>query len=185
MSPKLRSQSVKYHFGLGLLSLFATSSIAATICVNPHGIFGCKSTISAAVAAASPGDTIQVAQGIHKEQVVISKALSLISAPGSQPVIDPTGLGNGIFVNGLSTVPNPGVANLLISGFKVKNANFEGILVVRAAPTTPFSTIMSSTTISRSISRPANVRAFPHLRPTRVTIAERELTSWPRIIPQW
>ena len=143
MSLKLRirrgethSLPVKYLFGLGLLSLSATFSSAATICVNPHGLFGCKSTISAAVAAASPGDTVQVFQGTYKEQVVITATLSLIAAPGSNPVIDATGLGNGIFVNGLSTAPNPGVANVLISGFTIKNANFEGILVVSASNVT-------------------------------------------------
>jgi pectin methylesterase-like acyl-CoA thioesterase len=50
---------------------------AATLCVNPGGTAGCKSTINAAVAAASAGDTIRVAAGTYKEDVVITKSLSL------------------------------------------------------------------------------------------------------------
>ncbi|HUB28643.1 MAG TPA: right-handed parallel beta-helix repeat-containing protein [Terracidiphilus sp.] len=128
---------VRYFIGLGVLSLFAASSLtAATLCVNPGGKSGCKSSISAAVAAASPGDTIQVAQGTYKEDVVITKSLSLVAQRNAQPVIDATGLPNGIFVNGLSTAPTPGVADVLISGFKIEDANFEGILVVSASDVT-------------------------------------------------
>src|ERR1700744_2750018 len=80
--------------GLGLLSLFGASSLmlASTLCVNPGGHLGCKSTISAAVAAASPGDTIVVAPGTYKEAVVITKSVSLIGLNGLRPVIDATGL---------------------------------------------------------------------------------------------
>ena len=132
---KIHGHSVKYFIGLGLLFLFAafTLASASTLCVNPGGKFGCKSSISAAVAAASAGDTIQVAQGTYKEQVVITKALSLIAKDGSQPTIDATGLSNGIFINGLATAPTPGVTSVLISGFKIQNANFEGILVASAS----------------------------------------------------
>ncbi len=101
--------SARYLVGLGLLSLFGASTLAAaTLCVNPGGKHGCKSSISAAVAAASLGDTIQVSHGIVKEQVVITKSLSLVAVDGLQPVIDATGLSNGIFVNGLWAAPNAG-----------------------------------------------------------------------------
>lgn len=124
--------------GLGLLSLFGASTLAAaTLCVNPGGKSGCKSSISAAVAAASAGDTIQVASGTYKEDVVITKSLSLVGQDGwQQPVIDATGLPNGIFVNGMPAAPNAGVADVLISGFKVRKANFEGILVANATDVT-------------------------------------------------
>ena len=139
MPQRLRTirHSARYLVGLGLLSLFGASTLAAaTLCVNPGGKHGCKSSISAAVAAASPGDTIQVSHGIYKEQVVITKSLSLVALDGLQPVIDATGLPNGIFVNGLWAAPNAGVADVLISGFKIRNANFEGILVVNATDAT-------------------------------------------------
>jgi parallel beta-helix repeat protein len=108
---------------------------AATLCVNPGGKSGCKATISAAVAAAAPGDTIQVAFGTYSEQVTITKPLSLIpTAPfGPQPIIDATGKNNGVFINGMATAPLAGVANVVVAGFEVRNANYEGILAANAS----------------------------------------------------
>jgi parallel beta-helix repeat protein len=108
---------------------------AATLCVNPGGTSGCYPTISAAVTAAAPGSTIQVAQGIYKESVVITQPLSLIGSNGYS-IIDATGQSNGIFVNGMSTAPAAGVWGVVISGFTVKNANYEGILVANATEVT-------------------------------------------------
>lgn len=110
----------------------ASTASAATLCVNPGGTMGCKATIGAAVAAASPGDTIMVESGTYKEEVTITESLSLIAQGDTEPTIDATGLPVGIFVNGMSAAPNVGVANVLISGFKIENANFEGILVANA-----------------------------------------------------
>jgi nitrous oxidase accessory protein NosD len=115
-----------------LLTSGASVSAAATLCVNPGGKSGCNSTISAAVTAAAPGDTIQVAPGTYKEDVVITKSIALI-ATGSSPVIDATGLANGIFVNGMASAPNAGVVGVVISGFTIRNAKFEGILVANAS----------------------------------------------------
>jgi hypothetical protein len=113
-----------------------SAASAATLCASTHKEPGCKATIGAAVAAASPGDVIQVAEGTYNEQVTINIPLSLVAAPGSQTIIDATNLTTGIFVNGMSTAPTPGVSNVLISGFTVRNANFEGILVVNASDVT-------------------------------------------------
>ena len=120
--------------GLTLLFCCGASAVAvaATLCVVPSGKFGCKSTISAAVAAASAGDTIVVAPGTYKEQVTITKPLSLVALPNLRPTIDATGRPNGIFINGMSAAPNIGVANVVVSGFNIRNAKFEGILVVNA-----------------------------------------------------
>jgi parallel beta-helix repeat protein len=122
--------------GVGVLLLFGCISVAsgATLCVAPTP--ACHSTISAAVAAAAPGDIIDVAQGTYKEQVTITKALSLLAVDHQNTVIDASGQSNGIFINGLSAAPNAGVADVLISGFTVQNANFEGILVVNATDVT-------------------------------------------------
>ncbi len=114
----------------------ARPASASTLCVNPDGKHGCSSTIGAAVAAASPGDVIQVSAGVYKEEVVISKSLSLISESPLNATIDATGLANGIWVNGMSTAPSPGVSGVVISGFKVRNANFEGILLTNATDVT-------------------------------------------------
>lgn len=116
-----------------LLTSGASVSAAATLCVNPGGKSACKSTISAAVTAAAPGDTIEVAPGTYKEDVVITKSIALIGTGSSQPVIDATGLANGIFVNGMASAPNAGVSGVVISGFTIRNAKFEGILVANAS----------------------------------------------------
>lgn len=124
--------------GLALVSLCAASGVAAaaTLCVNPGGTSGCKSTISAAVAAAGTGDTIEVWPGTYKEQVTITKSVSLIAASTTSPVINAMGKSNGIFINGMWAAPHPGVSNVLVSGFSVENANFEGILAVNASNVT-------------------------------------------------
>ncbi len=109
---------------------------AATLCVNPGGTSGCRSTISAAVTAASAGDVTRVDPGVYKEQVTITKSLSLIATHNLQTTIDASGQANGIFINGMAAAPNAGVANVLVSGFKVRNANFEGILVANASNVT-------------------------------------------------
>jgi hypothetical protein len=46
-----------------LLAAMCEQGLAAILCVNPGGPKGCYSKIAAAVAAASPGDTINVAAG--------------------------------------------------------------------------------------------------------------------------
>jgi hypothetical protein len=119
------------HGALIASSLFALSQIAsaATGCVNPGGTSGCQSTINAAVAAAAWGDTILVAPGVYKEDVVITKAISLLGRGFKTTVIDAKGLSNGIFINGFGSAPKAGVTDVTISGFTIKNANFEGILV--------------------------------------------------------
>ena len=120
---------------LAALSL-PLASFAATRCVNPKGAAGCKATISAAVAASAAGDTIEVWPGTYAEQVTITKSLSLVAAAGANPVIDAKGKTNGIFISGMATAPLPGVAGVLVSGFTVRDANYEGILVANASDVT-------------------------------------------------
>jgi nitrous oxidase accessory protein NosD len=135
---EMQGHSVRRAIGLGLMSFLGASSLAAaaTLCVNPNGRFGCKASISAAVAAASAGDTIVVFSGTYKEQVVLTKAVSLVAVPGPQPVIDAKGMPNGIFINGMWAAPNAGVTDVVVSGFKIRNANFEGILIANATDVT-------------------------------------------------
>ena len=115
---------------------FTAAARAATHCVNPDGKHGCSSTIGAAVSTASPGDVIQVWPGVYDEEITISKSLSLISAIPRGAVIDATNQANGIWVDGMSAAPNAGVANVVIAGFKVRNANYEGILLTNATNVT-------------------------------------------------
>lgn len=118
--------------GLGVLCLVgALAAQAATICVNQAGSSGCKTTITAAIAAASAGDTILVAPGTYKEDVIITKPVALLGTFRAS-IIDASGLANGIFVNGMSAAPKTGLSNVTVSDFTVRNANFEGILVANA-----------------------------------------------------
>lgn len=134
----IHDHTVRRCVGLAMLSIFGVSGVAmaSTLCVNPGGKFGCKSTISAAVSAAAPGDTIVVTQGTYKEQVTITKPLSLVGLGIRRPVIDATGQNNGIFISGMAMAPNAGVTNVVVSGFKIWNANFEGILIANASNVT-------------------------------------------------
>ena len=132
---KIQGHSVRRVIGVALATFFGASSLsmAAIRCVNPGGHFGCSSSISAAVAAASAGDTIVVVPGTYKEQVTITKSLSLVALVNGASIIDAKGLPNGIFINGMWAAPNAGVANVVVSGFKIRNANFEGILIANAS----------------------------------------------------
>ncbi len=132
MNPKARSLTLIAASLLGAPQ-FAS---AAMYCVKPGGGGGCKATISAAVAAAASGDTIRVAAGTYKEEVIITKWLAVYGAGQKDTIIDATGKSNGIFINGMAAAPNIGVNDVTISGFTIKNANFEGILAANATGVT-------------------------------------------------
>src|SRR5580658_1281539 len=127
--------------GLSLSTLLAlgASAQAATLCVDQHNKTGCLSTISAAVAAAQPGDTINVDSGTYKEDIVIGKSLSLVGANRNTTIIDATGLTNGIYVDGFD---HNNLGDVMVTGFTIENANFEGILVNDANSTTIFGNIV-------------------------------------------
>ena len=105
-----------------------SSVFAATLCVDNHA--GCFSTIGAAVAAANAGDTIEVAQGVYHEAIVIGKSLSLHGKNPANTIIDASGLANGIYIDGLD---NPGLNHVVVSNFTVRNANFEGVLITNTS----------------------------------------------------
>jgi parallel beta-helix repeat protein len=106
---------------------------AATLCVVPGGTGTCLPSITSALSAASPGDTINVGAGTYAEHVVITMPISLIGAGRDATIIDASHLPTGIFIDGLD---HPMLAHVTIKGFTVKNANFEGILVTNASGVT-------------------------------------------------
>ena len=103
---------------------------AASLCVKPGGTGGCYATIQAAVGHASAYDVIHVKPGTYKEFVTIGIPLSVLGDGAGDTIIDATGLAHGIFVDGFD---NPGLRNVTIAALTVRNAEFEGILVVSAS----------------------------------------------------
>jgi parallel beta-helix repeat protein len=101
-------------------------AMGATKCVNPGGTGGCYASINAAVTAASPNDTIKVAPGVYHEDVIIRKPLSLVGAGAGASVIAASGLANGINIDGHTSA---GLNHVAVTGFTVRNANFQGILI--------------------------------------------------------
>lgn len=129
---KIRSSNLGIFF-VGLVGMFAASSplSARSACVRPGGGPGCYSSISSAIASMVRFETVRVMAGVYKESIVINKPIAVIADDGA--IIDATGRPYGFFVNGLTT---PGLKDVLISGFTVENANFEGILVANASAVT-------------------------------------------------
>jgi hypothetical protein len=95
---------------------------------------GSYRTIGAAVSAARNGATILVCHGTYREDVLVSKTLSIVGL--GHPVIDATGQDNGF---------NVIASGSRIQGFTVKNAIGEGILV---GSETPHSAPVSDVTVS-------------------------------------
>ena len=121
---------------LGFLS-FATAllfpAVAATLCVNPAGSAGCYASIQSAVSHAAAYDVIKVGPGAYKEGVVIGIPLSLLGAGADQSTIDATNQPNGVLVDGFN---HPGLHDVVVAGFTVENALFEGVLAVSARDVT-------------------------------------------------
>jgi Periplasmic copper-binding protein (NosD) len=140
--------------GMAMLAANSQPAGAATSCVNPGGIGGCFKTIGAAVAAASAGDRIQVAPGTYSEDVIIGKSLSLIGANKANTIIDAKGKANGIYVDGLD---NGGLSEVIVAGFTVQNANFEGILVTNASSVT----IWGNRVVSNDLALNASAASCP------------------------
>jgi len=115
------------------LVLLSPAAFAANLCVAPNGAGGCQASITAAIAAAAAHDIIRVAPGTYAEDVVVDKPLALLGADNGLTVIDATGLSNGIDVDGKG---HPGLGQVIVQGFTVENANFQGILVTNATDVT-------------------------------------------------
>jgi len=91
----------------------ARTASAGSLCVNPGGTGGCFGTITAAVAAASAGDTIHIAGAgsPYLERLTISKSLSLIGDDPATTRIDGGAAGQVIRISGAIAVT---LANLTI-----------------------------------------------------------------------
>ncbi len=116
--------------GAMLIAGLSQSAVAAPLCVSQSGAPGCYTTIGEAVAVAMPNSTILVAQGTYAEDVEITKPVTLI---GANAVINASNQNNGIYIDGMG---NPGLRNVVVTGFTVKGADYEGILVTNATSVT-------------------------------------------------
>jgi hypothetical protein len=154
LSGRVRASARQVLFLLGAIALggMLQSAAAAIICVNPQGNAGCLKSIQAAVTAASANDTIRVAPGTYAEGVTIDKPLSLIGAGARNTIIDATGRPNGVNVDGLD---NAGLANVVVSGFTIKNANYEGIVVTNASGVTVWDNVLVNNDLSLEPAVPA------------------------------
>lgn len=106
---------------------------ASDLCVNPTGSNGCYTSIHQAVNHAHGYDVINVAAGNYAEDVTIGVPLSLIGAGAGESSINAQGRAHGIFVDGFH---HPGLSSVIIAGFTVENALYEGVLVVNASDVT-------------------------------------------------
>jgi hypothetical protein len=91
----------------------------AVLSVNPANPTAYH-TIQSAVIAAHPGDTIQVAQAIYTENVLINKSLSLIGLPNGATIPQIVGTGSNIGAESVVHVAD-NTNNVLIQGFGISS----------------------------------------------------------------
>jgi parallel beta-helix repeat protein len=96
------------------------------VCVNPGGTHGCFSSIQAGVNAVKAGGQVDVESGTYKEDVTVSKALTLKGRGFSSTTVDATGKPHGLEVLGVN---NAGVSNVNVKGFTFENAKYGGVLL--------------------------------------------------------
>jgi parallel beta-helix repeat protein len=99
-------------------------------------------TISRAVQAAAPGDTILVAGGVYREDVVVTKRLAVIGL--ARPVIDALGKSNGFMLQGRAA------RGSRLVGFKVEHATFEGILARQTTNVTIADNVVTGNDLGRN-----------------------------------
>jgi nitrous oxidase accessory protein NosD len=118
----------------------AASAASSTVYVSKHGHAGASDRscataryrhINQAIHAAPRGGRVVVCGGTYKVQAVVTKSLALvgrrgatIDAKGQKPISKKLPGGSGVVVFGAK--------NVEITGFTVKNAGFDAILVARS-----------------------------------------------------
>lgn len=98
-----------------------------TLWASPHGGVGsctqrAPCSLTNAVSAAAPGDSVKALPGVYDGGVVLDKQIAL---QGHGAVIDASSSSNG---NGVQIV-GPAGSGSTVEGFKIENAKFEAILV--------------------------------------------------------
>jgi hypothetical protein len=116
MKRRFRMVACSMLFGVSVVALSAgTGSAASTLCVQPDKP-GCYATIQAALAAASSGDTIEVAPGTYAGPVTIAKTIQLIGAGAAATIIQ--GGGPVVTIGDLTgaTAPTVSIRGVTITG---------------------------------------------------------------------
>ncbi len=119
------SRTIALLFSIALLTL-ASAAVAAgaTLTVGNASSLPCTgtyATISAAVAAASAGDTIQVCPGTYNEQVTINKTLTLVGAKAGVDARTRATTGESIINSSCGPV-QIFADNVVLDGFTVQGA---------------------------------------------------------------
>jgi hypothetical protein len=139
-----------------LIAGLCQSAMAAALYVSPAGAPGHYATISAAVKAAAAGDTIYVAPGVYNEGVVIGTSLSLVGSGRGRSIINAANKPNGIYIDGRDNNP-PGLSGVVVTGFTIQNAQFEGILVTNASFVTLWDNEVSYNDQALNVSNPSAI----------------------------
>ena len=79
-----------------------------------------------------------------------------MGAGDGRSIIDALGLPNGIYIDGIDA-PNHHLSQVVVTGFTVENANFEGILVTNAS----FVTVRDNEVINNDLSLNISVPTYP------------------------
>lgn len=88
-------------------------------------------TISAAIAAANPGDVIELKEWVFNEKVIIDKSLTLQGVDKFNVILNGTGLGNARGIEILNGVTNVTIQNLTVQNYSGNSPNsFAGIYAV-------------------------------------------------------
>src|SRR5260221_13052879 len=116
-------KALALSFSIGLI-IVASSAMAAgaTLTVGNATSLPCTgtySTMSAAVAAASPSDTVKVCPGTYNESVTISKTLTLIGAKAGVDARTRATTGESIINSSCSPV-QIFADNVVVDGFTVQ-----------------------------------------------------------------
>jgi len=149
--PRLKAVGVGTVLVLGTVAgaiiTAAPAGAAATFFVAPTGSGGgsCATpnfnTISAAVAGAASGDTINVCTGTYNESVNVNNKQLTINAVGPA-TINASGQPEGVIIQAA------GAAGSVLGGFTIQNAQGEGVLVEGTSNVTVMNNVVSGNDVA-------------------------------------